>query len=189
MVTIIKNHWCNWLGNIINGKHVITLYISLKWTSRGFSPHDDLSLRLIMYARKESVQDGAPPNRDNLIGQSSWDEPKISWLKTDTQDCLLACLLVLLTQTWTVRAAKRSPPLTSGWPSKELKHFVKLLTEETVRAWSHSKLKEKIQVNELLSRHLELTNHRRAFLKTRHTMPTRSPEDSQPGKRTNPEMR
>ncbi len=156
MVTIIKNQWCNWHGDIINGKHVITLYISLNRTSRGVSPHDDLSIRLIMYARKEA---GAPPYRDNLIEHSSWDEPKISWLKNRHPALLrAACLLVLhvlLTQTWTVRAAKPSPPLTSGWQSKELKHFVKLLTEETVRAWSHSKLREELKVNESLSHHQE----------------------------------
>ncbi len=32
MVTIIKNQWCNWHGDIINGMHLITLYISLNWT-------------------------------------------------------------------------------------------------------------------------------------------------------------
>ncbi len=32
----------------------MTLYISLNRTSRGVPPHDDLSISLIMYARKRS---------------------------------------------------------------------------------------------------------------------------------------
>ncbi len=78
-----------------------------------------------------------------------------------------ACLLVLhalLTQTstveklFTLRSAQR---LTSGWPSKELNHFFKLLTEETVRVWSHTKLWEELKVNKSLSGHQEPTTHRR----------------------------
>ncbi len=78
-----------------------------------------------------------------------------------------ACLLVLhalLTQTstveelFTLRSAQR---LTSGWPSKELNHFFKLLTEETVRVWSHTKLWEELKVYKSLSCHQEPTTHRR----------------------------
>ncbi len=78
-----------------------------------------------------------------------------------------ACLLVLralLTQTstveelFTLRSAHR---LTSGWPSKELNHFFKLLTEETVRVWSHTKLREELKVNKSLSCHQKPTTHRR----------------------------
>ncbi len=78
-----------------------------------------------------------------------------------------ACLLVLhvlLTQTstveelFTLRSAHR---LKSGWPSKELNHFFKLLTEETVRVWSHTKLWEELKVNKSLSGHQKPTTHRR----------------------------
>ncbi len=57
---------------VINGKHVITLYISRNRTSRGVSPHDDLSIRLIMYARKEAVRDWAPSQQKCQCKQGSF---------------------------------------------------------------------------------------------------------------------
>jgi len=63
-------------------------------------------------------------------------------------------------------------PITTIWPFKELKHFDKLLIEETVRAWSHSKLQEELQGNKSQSKNQANTNHKRAFLETHHTMPT-----------------
>ncbi len=71
---------------------------------------------------KDDTLKNVLPYRDNLIGQLLWEEPKISWIKQTPSSVpsLLACLRGLLTQTSTVRAAKRSPPLPPGRPSKEL---------------------------------------------------------------------
>ncbi len=67
---LIAEQWYKWHGDIIDSKHVITLYRSFNRTSRKVSPCDKLSSMLIC-VRKGTVRGVAPPCRDNQIGRAS----------------------------------------------------------------------------------------------------------------------
>ncbi len=59
MVMVIKNQWGNCHCDIVNSKHVIKLYFSLNRNSRGVSPHDDLSIRLICGPKRNRAGRGS----------------------------------------------------------------------------------------------------------------------------------
>ncbi len=61
----------------------------------------------------------------------------------------------------------------------KLRHSVKLLTEETFKAWSHAKLRKELQVSSL-SRNLATANHKRDSSEWRHAT-TASPANQPPG--------
>ncbi len=114
------------------------------------------------------------PYRDNLIGQSSWDEPKISRLKTDTQlsSVLLACLFVHAAYTdLNCSLCKALAALTSGWPSKELNYFVKLALKKLLEP----------EATRNLEKNFKWTSHSHVTKKPtthRKTSPVTSSKDS-----------
>ncbi len=107
MVMLITNQWCIRFGDIINGKHVITLYVSLKLLD--FLHMEDHRLDCV---QKKHYRLGSALQR-----QSDWIKQRMGWteislIKTDTQ--LLGVLLACWQNFGVVsdRAGKRSPPLT-----------------------------------------------------------------------------
>ncbi len=115
-----------------------------------------------------------------LQGQSDWEKPLIGVLKSilfkmDTKALFIACWLAVLLDTSVssliALGSTRSPP---GWLSKELKHFDKVLTEETesLKPLETTKITSRERVP--LKSPGTATNRRRAFLETRHAKPTNS---------------